>query len=307
MKLKKALVFSTNASNIASLCWGANTLAQESVAIVLGTESQANEAAAWAGKVLWLGEKAQGTMAESYTGAVAQLLEKEQPELLLMGCGTRDRCIAAKLAVRLNAGVITDVSALELDETGAVLAKRNVFGGTAQASVKVLGAMGIVLTSGGFDETAPAVPGAVEKVDAQTEDMGIQLLDTAAKQEESVDIAVAKRIVAVGRGLGAQENLAAAESLAAKLGAEMGCTRPIAEEQHWMSRSRYIGVSGATVKPELYVALGISGQVQHMVGANSSKIIVAINKDGKAPIFQDCDIGLVADMNKVLPRLTELL
>ena len=104
-----------------------------------------------------------------------------------------------------------------------------------------------------------------------------------------------------------QEKLAAAESLAAKLGAEMGCTRPIAEEQHWMSRSRYIGVSGATVKPELYVALGISGQVQHMVGASSSKIIVAINKDAKAPIFQDCDLGLVADMNKVLPKLTELL
>ena len=223
-----------------------------------------------------------------------------------MGCGTRDRCIAAKLAVRLGAGVITDASSLELDDSGAVLAKRNVFGGAAQATVKALG-LGIVLTGGGFEETAPAASGNVEKVEAQPEDMGIRLLASAAKQEESVDIAVAKRIVAVGRGLGAQENLAAAESLAAKLGAEMGCTRPIAEEQHWMSRSRYIGVSGATVKPELYVALGISGQVQHMVGASSSKIIVAINKDAKAPIFQDCDLGLVADMNKVLPKLTELL
>ena len=297
MKLKKAIVFSTNASNIASLCWGANSLAQESVAIVLGTESQAKEAAAWAGKVLWLGEKAPEAMAESYTGAVAELLKKEQPELLLMGCGTRDRCIAAKLAVRLGAGVITDASSLELDDSGAVLAKRNVFGGAAQATVKALG-LGIVLTGGGFEETAPAASGNVEKVEAQPEDMGIRLLASAAKQEESVDIAVAKRIVAVGRGLGAQENLA---------GAEMGCTRPIAEEQHWMSRSRYIGVSGATVKPELYVALGISGQVQHMVGASSSKIIVAINKDAKAPIFQDCDLGLVADMNKVLPKLTELL
>lgn len=306
MKLKKAIFFSTNASNIASLCWGANSLAQESVAIVLGTESQAKEAAAWAGKVLWLGEKAPEAMAESYTGAVAELLKKEQPELLLMGCGTRDRCIAAKLAVRLGAGVITDASSLELDDSGAVLAKRNVFGGAAQATVKALG-LGIVLTGGGFEETAPAASGNVEKVEAQPEDMGIRLLASAAKQEESVDIAVAKRIVAVGRGLGAQENLAAAESLAAKLGAEMGCTRPIAEEQHWMSRSRYIGVSGATVKPELYVALGISGQVQHMVGASSSKIIVAINKDAKAPIFQDCDLGLVADMNKVLPKLTELL
>lgn len=306
MKLKKAIVFSTNASNIASLCWGANSLAQESVAIVLGTESQAKEAAAWAGKVLWLGEKAPEAMAECYTGAVVELLKKEQPELLLMGCGTRDRCIAAKLAVRLGAGVITDASSLELDDSGAVLAKRNVFGGAAQATVKALG-LGIVLTGGGFEETAPPSSGNIEKVEAQPEDMGIRLLASAAKQEESVDIAVAKRIVAVGRGLGAQENLAAAESLAAKLGAEMGCTRPIAEEQHWMSRSRYIGVSGATVKPELYVALGISGQVQHMVGASSSKIIVAINKDAKAPIFQDCDLGLVADMNKVLPKLTELL
>ena len=121
-----------------------------------------------------------------------------------------------------------------------------------------------------------------------------------------MDIAVAKRIVGVGRGLGSQDKLAAVESFAARLGAELGCTRPIAEEEHWMARSRYIGVSGATVRPDVYFALGISGQVQHIVGVSDSKLIIAINKDAKAPIFQNCDIGLVADMNKVLPQLTEL-
>ena len=96
------------------------------------------------------------------------------------------------------------------------------------------------------------------------------------------------------------------EALGAKLGAEIGCTRPIAEEEHWLARNRYIGVSGISVRPNLYMALGISGQVQHMVGVSDARLIVAVNKDAKAPIFQNCDIGLVADMNKVLPQLTEL-
>ena len=128
----------------------------------------------------------------------------------------------------------------------------------------------------------------------------------AAKQEEAVNIVAAKRVVGVGRGLGSQDNMAAVEALGAKLGAELGCTRPIAEEEHWMARSRYIGVSGVTIRPNLYFALGVSGQIQHMVGVGDAKLIVAVNKDAKAPIFQNCDIGLVADINKVLPQLVEL-
>ncbi len=306
MKLKKSLVFSTDCANLAGLCSGGNLLAGETAAVVLGAKEQAEALLNCAAKVLWLGEKAADQPAEAYAGALEAAVRAEGAELLLLSCGTRDRCLAAKLAVRLDASVITDVSALTLED-GALTARRNVYGGTAEATVRSVSKVTIVLASPAlFEETRPAAPGALEELAAAPDGCGLTLLGTEAKQEESVDITAAKRIVAVGRGVGSEENLALVGGLAAKLGAELGCTRPIAEEAHWMARGRYIGVSGVTVRPELYLALGVSGQIQHMVGASSSKVIVAVNKDGKAPIFSNCDIGLVADLNKVLPALTEL-
>ena len=126
-------------------------------------------------------------------------------------------------------------------------------------------------------------------------------------QEERVNRTAAKRIVGVGRGVGAEEKIAALEELAEKIGAEMACSRPIAEGEKWMPKNRYLGVSGVVVKPDVYVACGISGQVQHMVGVNEARVIVAVNKDKNAPIFKHCDYGIVGDLNKVIPALTELL
>lgn len=307
MKLQKALVFSTDAANIPGLCSGANTLAERSAAVLLGTRAAAEALLPNADKVIWLGERAEGAMAESYTGAIERAVRAEGATLVLVSGGTRDRCIAAKLAVRLNAGVIADAGAVRVAEDGAIEARRNVFGGAAEAELKSRAAITIlIVASGAFDDCLPAQPGVLEQAQAEPEQTGVTLVSTAAKQEEAVDIAVARRIVGVGRGVGSQEKLAGVETFAAKLGAELGCTRPVAEEERWMARGRYIGVSGVTVKPELYFALGISGQVQHLIGVNEAKIIVAVNKDAKAPIFQNCDIGLVADMNKVLPALTEL-
>ena len=97
------------------------------------------------------------------------------------------------------------------------------------------------------------------------------------------------------------------EALAQKMGAELACSRPIAEGEKWMPKNRYPGVSGVVVKPEVYVACGISGQVQHMVGVNEARVIIAVNKDKNAPIFKHCDYGIVGDLNKVVPALTQLL
>lgn len=111
----------------------------------------------------------------------------------------------------------------------------------------------------------------------------------------------------IGRGLAKQEDLEMVYAFAAKLGAEVGCSRPIAQGENWMAISRYIGVSGVMLKPDIYVALGISGQVQHTVGVRDAKIIIAVNKDKNAPIFKQCDYGIVGDIYKVVPALTELL
>lgn len=308
MKLNKTIVFSSNAANISGLCSGANLLADETIALVLGTRAEAEAITSYANRVLWLGEIANGAMAESYTGEIEAIAKNEAAVLVMTSGSMRDRCIAAKLAVRLNAGVITDTAALAVNEEAAVEGRRNVYGGAAEAVIKGTASTTIaVVPAGVFEDLKAAEPGTFTEISAAPEDTGIKLLSVSAKQEESVDIAVAKRVVGVGRGIGSEENMQAAQALAAKLGAELGCTRPIAEEEHWMARNRYIGVSGVTVRPDVYIALGISGQVQHMVGANDSKLIVAINKDPKALIFENCDIGLVADMNKILPALTEKL
>ena len=118
---------------------------------------------------------------------------------------------------------------------------------------------------------------------------------------------MAKKIVGIGRGISSADNIPAAEKLAGLLGAEIGCTRPVAEEEHWYPKERYIGVSGCMTKPELYLALGISGQIQHMVGVNQAGVIFAVDKSENAPIFAQADHCLVADINTALPALIELL
>ena len=225
---------------------------------------------------------------------------------MLLGTGKRDRCIAAKLAVRLDAAVFTDASEVSLTEDGLCV-KRKIYGGAAEATVRSGSAVTILSVSAGIFPDGGKRQGEVIEKPAQPDDCGITLVSTAAKQEETADLTAAKRIVSVGRGLGGAENLPAVEALAAKLGAELGCTRPIAEEDKLLAKSRYIGVSGATVRPDVYIACGISGQIQHTVGADSSRLIIAINKDAKAPIMQNCDYGIVGDMHKIIPLLTQLL
>ncbi|MEA5051904.1 MAG: FAD-binding protein, partial [Propionicimonas sp.] len=120
-------------------------------------------------------------------------------------------------------------------------------------------------------------------------------------------LGAAKRVVGVGRGVAAEADLELARELAGRLGAELACSRPIAEGVNWMPAERYLGVSGATIKPELYLAVGISGQVQHLVGVTNAKVIVAVNKDKNAPIFSHADFGVVGDLYQVLPELLKAL
>ena len=117
----------------------------------------------------------------------------------------------------------------------------------------------------------------------------------------------ARLVVSVGRGIGSKENIALAEQLCKAIGAELACSRPVAENEKWMEHERYVGISNLMLKPELYLAVGISGQIQHMVGANASQTIFAINKDKNAPIFQYADYGIVGDAVKILPALTAAL
>ena len=121
------------------------------------------------------------------------------------------------------------------------------------------------------------------------------------------NLAAASRIVAAGRGFKAEEDLQIARDLAAALGAELACSRPLAEGTAWLSKDRYVGVSGMHVAPDLYLAAGISGQVQHTSGMSDSKVVVAVNSDANAPIFEVADYGIVGDLYDVLPAITAAL
>jgi len=135
----------------------------------------------------------------------------------------------------------------------------------------------------------------------------VQVIGRAPRQKGSVDITEAKIIVSVGRGFAKKEDIDLARQLAQVLGGEVGCSRPIAEELQWLPEEVYMGISGKKVKPDLYLGIGVSGQVQHITGIRDSKVIFAINRDENAPIFDAADYGIVGDLYSVVPMLIDEL
>jgi len=147
----------------------------------------------------------------------------------------------------------------------------------------------------------------VTVVDAVVPVSGVRLRSRAPKAEQKMDLGAASVVIGGGRGIGSAEHVGVAAGVAKAIGAELACSRPIAEGVGWLPKSRYLGASGAVIQPDVYLALGISGQVQHMVGVNGAATIVAINKDKSAPIFHHCDLSLVADLSAALPTLADQL
>ena len=234
------------------------------------------------------------------TAIVDQALEI-RPELILTATTKNGRLAAGMIAAKLGATVLTDLKEMHIDESG-VTGTRMVYGGAAFKTERVP-FPAVLCVSESVIESAPA--GAVRVLNINKADARVRLLDKKVKETATVDLSAAKRVVAIGRGVPGQEEFRLLRTLGDMLEAELGCTRPVAEEYGWMPKESYIGVSGVMLKPELYLAAGVSGQVQHMVGATDAKLIFAINKDRDAPIFSQCDYGLVADISAVLPALIE--
>jgi electron transfer flavoprotein alpha subunit len=241
---------------------------------------------------------------EAYAEPVAELLRSRGAKLVVADAGTQSRQLAGQVAAHLG---VSPVNAAGITPGEPLVVSRAAFGGLAVATEELTADVAVlVLAPGALPDTDAAGAGASETVPAEPA-AGLTLVETRAKGGETVDLAAAKRVVGVGRGFAAEADLELARTLAAKLGAELACSRPIAEGVDWMPAERYLGVSGATIKPELYLAIGISGQVQHLVGVNHSKVIVAINSDAKAPIFAHADFGVVGDLYQVLPELAKNL
>lgn len=310
-KLSNVWVLSDAASRLPEVIAGGLGLGEKVCALVIGSQDDVAKAFSYgASSVYYLGEEDNGKIIEDYAPTVAQTIAKgSQPALVLLPATKRGKALAAKLGVMLNAGVVNDASEVVIDG-GQVKAKHMVFGGLAIGEERIKSPIAIVTVGNGVFEPAPANTAHLgEKIDVEfiAPQVSIQCIERLPKQGGSVDLGKAKRVVGVGRGIAKQEDIKMVEELCAVLGAELGCSRPIAEAEKWMERDRYVGVSGVMLKPDLYLALGISGQIQHMVGANGAQTIVAVNKDKNAPIFQYADFGLIGDIYKVVPALTRAL
>lgn len=246
--------------------------------------------------------------ADGYVIALASVIEQHTPSLVLFPHTYQTRDFVPVLATRLGRALVTDATAIKRAD-GRTVYSRPVFQGKLSAEVEALGPAPhlVTLQIGAFrvDAAKRGASAAPVKPLAVSVDAGaIRQKPEAPFQEarQAVDLSQAERIVAVGRGIKGQEHLKIAENLAKALGAELAASRPICDAG-WLPMDRQIGSSGQTVAPKLYVALGISGAIQHLVGMKGSRTIVAINKDAEAPIFEIADYGIAGDLFEIVPAL----
>lgn len=244
---------------------------------------------------------------ESYAAAVAGILEREEASVFLVGATMRGKDLAAQVAAGLNTGLVTDALSVQY-VNNVIETTRLLYGGLAVCKeVSALPAL-VTIPARTFAEAGNiGGQGQIHTIQISNDDTRVAISNVCPIIRQGSDITAADRVVCVGRGLAKQEDMAMVEQLAAAVGAEIGCTRGISEDYHWLESDRYIGISGQKVKPELYIGMGISGQVQHVVGIRDAKVIVAIDTNEKAPIFEAADYGIVGDMYEVVPLLTAAL
>ena len=280
------------------------SLSQPVIALAL-TEADAKVIAALgADKVIVLQSSAKWV--EGFSEAIYAQVSIAGASVLLVGGTLRGKHVASYVAAKLNAGMTTDAKALRI-EGGKLLATRVLYAGLAVCEEEVtLPAVATIRARTFLPPAAAATAGTIETASVES-DARVTVDEVTSTSAEGIDITAATKLVAVGRGFRKKEDLKLAEDLGSVLKAELACTRGVAEDDHWLPIERYIGISGQTVKPELYFAVGLSGQVQHMVGCRESKVIVAVNNDERAPIFEAADYGIVGALYEVLPLLTAAL
>jgi electron transfer flavoprotein alpha subunit len=286
---------------IGTLISTARSLGGEVTAAVVGPRQVAETVAAGGvDKVIWFGEPGDAPV-EAYATAVADTIAAA-PGVVLGGMGPSERVLLGAVAAKLQAPALTGGTAVTL-EGAELLVKRTVYGGIAEDTVGVSGPVVLVLDGG----TVPAGTGSAPIEEVAAVPLSMTVLTTKPSEFEHADLGAAARVVGIGRGLKTKDDLALIDGLAGAADAEIACSRPLAEGLDWLGRDRYIGCSGWNISPDVYFAIGISGQLQHMVGVRRAKTIVAINSDPNAPVFAEADYSLVGDLYQILPALTDAL
>jgi len=306
------MVYSENEKLFKELVTAASHLnASRITSAVIGSKEDAEKAAKYTDKVLFVDSSELGEYKpKEYVEALCNIVKGSDPQVLLVGGTHKGNALAAMLSVKLGEPSVTEVSDLKITEEG-LMVLRSAFGGVAVAEVRVgkkvftkVASPKIACVKPGF--FAPAEEsknGEIEKISvdvkSSTEVLEIKKKETGAGLEDA-DV-----VVVAGRGVKKKEDLSLIEDLAKALGGVVGVTRPLSADLHWAPT--WVGMSGIAVKPKLYVGVGVSGQIQHIAGIRNSKVIMAVNTDPNAPIFEHADYGIVGDLYQVVPKLIEML
>ena len=294
----KALILAEHPEDAYGLCAGARGQADTVIAVAIGNLEIPGGVADTVAHIAL----PEGAVFDDAADTVIALFDNEQPDVVYVEPSRRMKSIAGKLASHIGSSVITDV--LSFDEDGATSLY---FGGVGERIRQPLGVALYSLKPEAFASQSPSGQNTVVEVDWVAPQHPLKLVSTSKIEKSGVDLTKADRVVGAGRGFAEKDDLDLARSLCEKIDAGLGCTRPLTEGVDWLPTEVYIGVSGLMLTPQVYIAIGISGQMQHMVGCNRAATVFAINKDSNAPVFKQCDYGLVGDIKKVLPQLIEAL
>jgi electron transfer flavoprotein alpha subunit len=287
----------------------AQAMGTTATAIALGTmgEDQMRDLGKYgATKVLHVAdERLNQFSARAAAKAIITAAQKESAKVIVATHDVMGRMIAPRVAARLNAGLVAGAIA-QPDLSNGFTVRKGVFAGKAFADVKVNSDVKVItLMPNTFPVKAGEGSAQVEKLDVSFDDKDFSIkVNATNKVTGAVPLTEAELVVSGGRGLKGPENWGVLENLAGALGASLACSRPVADS-HWRPHHEHVGQTGGTIRPNLYIAVGISGAIQHLAGVNGSKTIVVINKDPEAPFFKAADYGIVGDALTIVPKLTE--
>lgn len=301
------LVFSEQDAVAYELLSKARELGTASVA-VLG-KLNASEYFAYGAQKAFVGEDVRLSEfnADVYADALAQIANASDATIVLIGSTKRGKELAGRLAQKLGCGAVTDAIGLATQD-GKIAVQRYALGGNTIATDVITSERQVIaVMPRTFETSKQPVTGETVRVELKLREPRVKIVERKAKPAATANIEGAETLVVAGKGFSKQEDLAIAEALAKALKGEVGCTRTLAADFHWLGEERMIGISGKKAKPRLMISVGVSGQIQHTVGILGSKWIVAINKDKAAPIFKIADYGIVGDLYQIVPKLAERL
>jgi electron transfer flavoprotein alpha subunit len=284
----------------------AKAMGTDCIAITIGKADAATELGKYGAAKVYNVAASNDFDAQVYASIIAQAAEQLSASLIVFAHSSSGKSLAGRLSARFNGGLCSSVVSLPEVSGSSIIVRKGVFSGKAYANYELSGAKNVVTIAGNtFRPVVVASDVAVEQL-AISASAGRVTVKSVNTVTGTVPLPEADLVVSAGRGMKGPENWGIVEDLATVLGAATACSRPVADV-HWRPHHEHVGQTGVAIRPTLYIALGISGAIQHLAGVNQSKVIVVVNNDPEAPFFKAADYGIVGDLFDVVPKITDAI